>query len=704
MAHCGSRSARHPWLPGRLADASVHRCRERAQYSVAIETEAPAANGRSALFGYAVLRANFDHNAPSYLDNFSAFILDALAERHPDSSDEAVIGQKIRETFGFTIPDRVVGQLLRKLTKAKKVIAQEGGSYHVEESALKGLVSLRESMAKFESQQIELVTKFTNFVTKYHRQSFNLIAADPGFYLHAFIEGHAAPLLRRGVTGQPGHATPLGEMQGPEYLVGAFVLHLEGHDAATFGYLINAVKGAILAGVLVVGPGDLRLSLNHLTLVLDTPVLLSALGYQGTLPQRAAGQMLQLAHDLGARLECFGHTEKEISGVLDAAIVTLRRPERPPEGWSAVATHFASIGATPADIVIAQHRLRTDLQALRLNIRSHTNDYHRYGLDETLLEGLLERELPAQRLSTRRYDLQSISALHRLRKHNRPDTFERCGYVFVTDNSGLVVVARQIDEGHHWPLVMLEGTVASLLWVRGPAIGEDLPRQQLLAAVYTGMQPASHLWMKYVEEIERLESRGTVNTDEAVVLRSRPEARDVLMDVTLGDTTMINAESMELIVDRVREHINSPDRDGVHSASAGTNWAENEAPLQRQVDELQAKLSQLEVEHQVRNERVKRHAARRAHQVVLAPVIVATLALVAAVVVKTVDPGLVQHLPVWLAIVITTPVALVAALGCIRMFVKGTILDWFVPIERRLAARIERRSRASEGLPPQRDE
>src|SRR5262249_196172 len=135
--------------------------------------------------------------------------------------------------------------------------------------------------------------------------SVDLIDADPSSHLQAFIERHAVPLLRRGVAGQRDSAASWGELQGAEYLVGSFVLHLEATDAATFSYLIDAVNGSILILFLELGPGDLRQSLSNLTLVLDSPVLLSALGYQGDIPQRAVDQLLQLARKLGVRLTCF---------------------------------------------------------------------------------------------------------------------------------------------------------------------------------------------------------------------------------------------------------------------------------------------------------------------------------------------------------------------------------------------------------------
>jgi hypothetical protein len=672
------------------------------------EQTAPPSTGRSTLFGYAVLRANFDHDAPSYLDNFCPFVLDALADRYPDSGTEAVVGQVIRETFGFTIPDKVVGHLFKKLARAGKVVAHDDGSYQIEDTVRAGLFSFSESMVQFQSRQIELLTKFASFINEFHSGSSDLIGADPSARLHAFIARHTVPLLRRGVTGQRVNSTPWGELQGPEYLVGLFVRHLEANDAATFGYLIDAVKGAILAGVLEMGPGDLRQSLNKLTIVFDTPVLLSALGYQGEIPQRAAEQTLRLARTLKVGLVCFDHTEQEINKVLDAAIATLRRKTGPVEGWRAVVQHFADADAKPADIAVKQHSLRRDLQALGLKIISRPDNYHWYGLNEETLDALLRKELPGQKDSTREYDLKSISAVHRMRKGSSPDSFERCGYVFVTDNSGLIAVARQVDERHRWPLVMLESEVASLLWVRGPAVAEDLPRQQLLAAVYTGMQPAPHLWVKYLEEIERLEARGVVNPAEAVLFRSRKEAREVLMDVTLGDPTKITPQSVEQMVDRFREEISSPpaaaDEVGVASSSAG----QENIPLPQEANQLLKDLeltrAKLAAERQARDEYFRRNAARSARRVMVTIGLASGLILVSPLIAKSADPAIAKHFPGWIAIVSTVLAGMVAALGVIRMVIAGTILDWLKPVELRLATNKERRLRAAAGLPEQADD
>jgi hypothetical protein len=684
--------------------------------TVTVQLNTRANAGRSALFGYAVLRANFNHSAPHYLDNFNAFVLDVLADRFPTAVDAANVGQAVRATFGFNIPDAVVGNLLRKLAKTGKVQVQSAGLYTITESAKSGLASLQESMAQFQARQSDLLSKFAAYISGEHPEGAQLLGSNPAQHLQSFIELNAGPLLRDGVAGQPGGSgSHWAELHGAEYLVASFILHLQDTDALAFSYVVDAVKGAILAGVLDVGAGELKRKLTNLTLILDTPILLTALGYQGDVRQRAAVQTLELARKLHAKTVCFEHTEKELQGVLESAIASMRSGGRSEGGLRAVDAHFRDIGASPADIVIEQDNLHRNLEALGLRVISRPDDYYKYGLDEATLEDLLKKQLPTQRESTRLYDLQSISAVHRLRKGTSPASLERCRYLFVTDNYGLTVVGRQVDERHEWPLAMLDGQIASLLWVRGPAVADDLPREQLLAAVYAGMQPDSHLWMKYIEEIERLEQRGALDPDDVVILRSRPEASRALMDVTLGQSDHVNSDSIEAIVDRVREELSTPYRVEADSAKAQRDRAEalaaaaaeaaadeahafnrREAELGRRVDDLHNRVAGFEDAKVEQEKRIVKRCQRRARRVVSGIALCLGVVLTTPVLVTTLASG--AHLPGAFVVVATGAAAVLLILGSIGAITGSFVTAWLKPVEGWLARRFERRLRRSSGL------
>lgn len=660
--------------------------------------------GRSTLFGYAVLRANFDHDANSYMDNFSPFIMDVLSVFYPSPAEESSIADSVQETFGLTIPDRVVGRLLRKLVRKGKVVLVRNSAYQLANSAHP--TSLREEMAKFQVSQTELISKFKIFVKENHPDGYRLIENDPGYHLQTFIERHAAPLLRRSVANDRSANKAWGNLNGPDYLVSAFVLHLEASDAAAFSYLIEAVKGAILLGVLQVPIGDIHGKLDKLTIVLDTPVLLSALGYEGEIPKRAAVQMLELADQLGVQLSCFEHTVKELDGVLEAAIAQLRSNRPVEDVRHSVYLHFLDTGGTPSDIALARENLAHDLKELNVKVIPIPEDYRQYGLDESALDQLFKDALPKQRESTRLYDLKSISAVHRLRHGSSFASLDLCQFLFVTDNSGLVVVGRRVNERHRWPLVMLDSEIASLLWVRSPAIADDLPKQQLVAAVYTAMQPPGYLWVKYVDEIERLEKLGEVNADEAVILRSIPLAREALMDVTLGESDKIGPESVELVVERVKENLSSPWKDQADHARAERDLAKKVAEharheggaLASNLQTIKCRLEALEMENRARAERLEKRANLRARHTTTASASVMAAILIIPGALTYLDPAIGKHLPPLLRVAFSVAGAVVVCLTAIQIFVPGSVADWLRPVERWLARHFHRRMKVYAGV------
>ena len=98
---------------------------------------------------------------------------------------------------------------------------------------------------------------------------------------------------------------------------------------------------------------------------------------------------------------------------------------------------------------------------------------------------------------------------------------------------------------------MTDSDLSALLWVRSPKIYEDLPRQQLLATVCAGLQPAPHLWRKYLEEIEALQNRDSVNVEEAFALRFNPIAIQALGDVSLGEDEELDPDFITEVRRRV---------------------------------------------------------------------------------------------------------------------------------------------------------
>jgi hypothetical protein len=674
-------------------------------------TQGTTTNSSRALIGYAVLRANFNHDAPSYVDNFSGFVLDVLARRHPEAIDEATAGEDIRRAFGFTIPDRVVGTLLRRAAKSK-IAEQSGVSFVLSHAHLGQVADIEADMSRFERQQRELVTKFHAFVIRTAPDRVRVIEDKPEAHLQNFIEEHAVPLLRRAVRGDRSDHPAWGDLDGSGYLVSAFIGELAESDNVAFGYVVEAVKGAILAAVVDLGTGNLKQRLDRLTFILDTPVILKGLGYVGATQQRAVRQTLDLAASLHANVVCFDHTAKEVDGVLDSVQGVLRSRGRTQGSLREVDAFFLDAGYGAADIEVERGHLHENLRALGVKEISKPDDYYSYGLDEGDLDQLLQQAVGYRADTTRRYDVLSLSAIHRLRSGTSPNDFERCGHVLISDNRRLVNATRKVDERHGWPLAMLDSDLASLLWVRSPAVAEDLPRQQLLATVYAGMQPGGHLWSKYLIEIERLQREGRVNEDEALILRARPEARRALMDITLGRAADIDTESISAVLERVRSDLEGPLREQVKQAfgerdealdvasSAQSRGASQVSLLEGQIDTLTKQVTSHRRETDKQDVALRRRAETVARRYLDCAVYGVGLILLATAAVKYFDPDLLARLPQWLAVIALLGGVTVFVLSGLRSMVGGSVRDWLKPSEERLASRLEARYRRQVGRLP----
>lgn len=675
------------------------------------------------LVGYAVLRANFNHSAPSYVDNFTSFVLDALASRAPTMITETTAGAAIREAFGFTIPDKVVGTLLRRAVR-KGQATQNGNEFGLTSSQLADVPTLQSDIAVFERQQQELLNKYVAFAKQMAPEHAELVTnGSPAGHIQDFIEKNTVPLLSTAIQGRNLNAPHWRALEGPEYVVAAFVQHLAEHDNTTFGYLVGAVKGAILAAVLDMGTGNLTQRLGRLNLILDTPVMLKALGYQGPSQQQAVVQMIELAHALDAKVVCFEHTVREADGVLEAAQAVLRSGGRSTSTRREVDSYFLDQGFSAADVEIERGKLQQRLQSLRITILNRPDDYYKYGLDETELETVLQTVVGYRSETTRNYDVQSLSAIHRLRHGESPAQFERCGFVLVTDNGSLVKASSRLNsEKHVFPLAMLDNVLAGLLWVRSPAIADDLPRQQLIATAYAGMQPGSHLWAKYLGEIERLQSTGVVDSDEAFILRARPEARRALMDVTLGEASDLDGDAITTVVERVRAELVAPIRDEALAAAeqrdhaleqarlAALEGQSKDAELQQQLERQQAlsaevsglasQLGNLQIERERQHTTLQDRARRRAHQIVHGSVYIVCAVLIVLGSLKYAAPTLLSRMPTWVAIAALVAVVAIFALGGIRHFTGGSVREWLKPLEVRLAKRLHAKYRRGAGLSP----
>ena len=508
----------------------------------------------SALLGYAVLRANYNSQAPNYLDNFAPFVLSAISSSGTAAVERHSIARSIRETFGLDIPALVIPRLLRRTNREGLTEPVGDAAVRLTTKGEADLPDLTAALAEFQRKQTELVHELAAFIGEHFPEHEELTTGDLGTSFAEFFDGQAVPVLSQSLRGKD---IPNQSTSGIQYVVAAFVSHLATRDQTRFAYVVEAAKGAMLASVLDLDTSGMRESLSILTIVLDTPVVMDALGYHGGIPQSAMTRVLELARSQGAKVVMFDHSLSEMDGILEAIEGNLRRGAAS-RSTSSGYLHFAETGGTPADLALLRARLAEDVARVGVEVIERPDGYHKYGLDEGALEEKIQGRVRYLQDAARMNDVRSLSAVHRLRRGERAQTLERCRAVMMTSNVNLVRGARDFRDEQAFPLAVTTESVASLLWVRSPALAPDVPREIVLATAYVGMQPSPTLWTKYLAEVESLETAGRVSADDAIVLRATRIGRDALMAESLGESEAVEAALPIAVLERVRGAISDP--------------------------------------------------------------------------------------------------------------------------------------------------
>ncbi|WP_163630735.1 hypothetical protein [Microbacterium sp. B35-04] len=555
----------------------------------------------TSLVGYAILRANFNAGLPNYLDNFVEFVIDAVRSKHPDPVTPDQVSRLVQQKFGITIPSLVAKSILKRSQRLGRVESASSGMYLCSANEQRSGRSISADYDRFVRQQNELGDRLLAYARENDLDSDRSLNREACVRLIAqYMDVHALPLLRSAVQGAqlPKRLEP-----GENYLVSSFVSDAhEGHDDV-YSHLVEVAKGATLSAVLRMDVSSLQASLGGLSIYLDAPIVIDVLGHHGDAARSASLELVSLAVSLGAKVCVFAHTVREAKSVLAAAQSLLRTGTRVDENFRS-AVYFLEVGMSPADVEIAIQRFDDDLQVLGVRERPKPDTYYQHGLDEAALEENIKGAVHYARGAALRYDVDSISAVHRLREGRTSERLDRARSIFVTPNSDLVRAANKSREAsHEFPLALVDSTLASLLWVRRPSLAEDLPAKKVAATAWAGMQPDPGRWLQYLGEVDKLEQRGELAREDAILLRLSSESKRELMREAAGEPDKFSAVPPSQLVENIKSGLSAPLKSKVEELERDAALAEarrvqelSQAETQASDAELKAQASQSEAE------------------------------------------------------------------------------------------------------------
>ena len=602
---------------------------------------APRTNSDVTLASLAYINVTWEASHASYLDNFVPFVLEVL-RTSPSAQEPSQIRDTVLTRFGLEFPTNVIKSLVdRGVRRGKIKRVQRSSAVGLVDGVADELPDLVSQQADFRRQQNSVVTALVAFAQDRFELEWTADAAEEA--LVEYIEQHVLPLLTSSVRGSR-YADGDDPLQGRGYVVAAYVAEVFENEPVTFSYLDQMIKGSMLASALYVeSTGQVTRRFRNTTLYLDAPICLRALGHEGEEAREAVTAMLLLARSQGADLACFDHSMKEMRGILKGARAALARSPGAESSIRGVARHYRESGATPADLDMAIATLEKDIQAQRISVVAPPPHTSAYNVDEIAFEDVLQRTVGYRDQSTLRVDLDSLTAIHRIRHGVSDSHLETCKAVLVTNNYNLVKASRSFFNSgrHEWPLAMLDNAITTLLWVKTPTSAPELPRRQIIADCYSALAPSASLWTKLVDEVDRLDRRGTIDADGVALLRYSREAQRAVMDATYGDPRNITEATITTALGRAREAAAKPAEDARDQAMARAAQAEAHEVEARfdaeqshaESRELRDRVARLEAQNARTESSIRNRIARRASAIAVTAKAVAAIIVFASVIV-----------------------------------------------------------------------
>jgi hypothetical protein len=298
---------------------------------------------------------------------------------------------------------------------------------------------------------------------------------------------------------------------------------------------------------------------------------------------------LELLYETGADLRCFSHTRDEVRGVLETCASRVQVGDSEATYGPEILRNFRSMGYSRTDVIMLSNNLERDLEALRIRVvdkPAHAEREHQ--VDEDALREKLEESINYSRPQQISRDVDSISAIMRLRRGRQPFRLEECRALFVTTNSTLAVATQQyFFDGSNTRAVspcLTDYALTNLLWLKRPTAAPDLPRKRIIADCYAATRPTEQLWRLFLAEIEKLNQGGEVTLDEYLMLRHSLGAETALMDVTMGEEKGFTQGTVPEVLERVRSNMEAKKQAEVDAEKASREVAERELEAARERD------------------------------------------------------------------------------------------------------------------------
>jgi hypothetical protein len=485
----------------------------------------------------AILRVNHEREV-SYLDSYLPFAYHCLQllSNTEDPIGARPVQRLLRSEFGLALPLGVVRSLLRRAAEEGKLRDENRLLFLIDDQLAD--CSLNRERAEFGRRFSHLAASLAQYAYSEHDLGWGASRAKS--QLLTYVDHFSSDILAAALDGKP---IPKGAPHdmGPDLFVAhQFASHISECEPDEFDFLVGLVKARMLSDSLHldIEQGQEK-DLRGVRIYFDGPVLLFALGYAGDEIQAPYIELIDMLAEQGAQLFTFHHSLVEAQQILDVAANRKSAAINGEQYYGDVVGFLVRSDRSRTDIEIAAQRLEENLNALGIERVDTPDHIQALQPDETAMENLIQEYIPTIRRPALLKDVDSLTAIHTLRRGRTPRTLSSSVAVLVTHNYALFKASarffRQRRTGRSVPHCVYDASFTTVVWLQQPKRFPNLPRELILADAAAAMHPTERLWREYNTTAQKLFDRGAIDQDDLRFLRYSEDAKVLLMDMTRGN-------------------------------------------------------------------------------------------------------------------------------------------------------------------------
>ncbi len=509
---------------------------------------------RNVVLAYAFLKAAYTEGIRNPVDAITPMIKRALMGWKGSEVDATVLQKRISDTFGIVIPINVIRYTFPRLVR-EGVLRLENYIYQL-------------ASEKFEDDDVRRLEQVSR--EKYNRLSgqlrhvlltHNMEELDHRTILEEWLDTSALSFLG-------GDAPAFGADNNDRNVNKAVYFAIRDDKSGRFlddltdiawgDCIYRAIKSATEYDAADLENLDVQSKMSEVVAYFDTRFVIRALGIGMPQFTKAATELMGLAASTGCKLAVFQHTIEELKAIV--SIVASRMSYT-----SDVSGDFAAWaverGFDEGDLLDWGADVENAVSKLGFRVEHAPPIVKALSVDERTLDDQLKMDLQQTSDKARVADVNSLTAIYRLRDGQPHKYLEGCKAIFITPNKGLADSSvrffqkhfREEGQANHVQICMTDVVFSSRLWTKIPTMAVSVPRDSIVAHSIGNLRPTEKLKESFLRKLKEFSAEGTIDVRHEVRVRlSRFVEMALATEFDTGQTELSTQQALHALKEIIR--------------------------------------------------------------------------------------------------------------------------------------------------------